>query len=452
MTETPRGKVIIGAQSRKRFENAIAQVNTIASLVAKGDDNKAEHYLLELVSAQVEYADGSSHAAKSLCNVASQCAEHFRFDFEIRCVKSAVEISPNDPVAMSYLGDIYKREGKFTEALECLDVAISLGGDIKAQAARADVYAEMGKYDLALKAYGDIPGGDQEASVMNAKADLLRHSGLLDDSLREYNRLESLGLGSSRTRSGRAEVFKRQGKLKEAASEYSLILEETTLSEYDRLVNTMSLAGVWLRHGMYTQALDSLNHLVKLRPFWTVAAIRRATAMAFVIDPAKAISELPQLKTSDTFKSWTVEFVRGLLLLKLRRPDDARAMFTSHDSQHSSASFDGQLRQLVIALWQLHDAERFRDKSKLELAHKTLSGTKGRVNDLLADTLRNVMSLHIAAIMNRNEECRRIADLLLRDATPDSKQETRAAISAIREGRFDDAQRFEIALAIRMTG
>ena len=127
-------------------DQALKQVDAISAAVAEGHDAKAQRYLKELVSAQLSFGGGNEHIVKSLCNIAQQCAEMFRTDFEYECLETAIHIKPDDGWALVQLADHFKRVGRFDDAIATLRKAESFGKELMAKSSLADVYVRMRRF------------------------------------------------------------------------------------------------------------------------------------------------------------------------------------------------------------------------------------------------------------------------------------------------------------------
>ena len=133
----------IFVRNHSAFESVKKQIESILLAVSQGHDTKAEKFLRELVQQQISLSGGEKYAVKSLCNIAQQCADMFRIDFEVVCIKEARRIDPSDIWTLIQYGDHLKRVGKYGEALKVFVQAEKLGESEIAKSSEADVYSQQ---------------------------------------------------------------------------------------------------------------------------------------------------------------------------------------------------------------------------------------------------------------------------------------------------------------------
>ena len=367
--------------ARGNFERAMKQVEAITAAIAEGNDAKARHFMDELVAAQMKYSGGEEHAVKSICNIAQQCAEMFRTDFEYECLQTAIKVKPGDVWTLVQMADHFKRVGRFDDAIETLRQAEAFGEQRVAKSSLADVYVQMGRFTEAINIYETIPGAEQDGVVRGAKADALRRWGHLDDARREYNRIVFDGLATHRVFAGQAEIAKRQGHLREARDIYRNLLGSHELEGPSVVIYRMSLANVLLRMGDLTDAYTQIDEVVQKRPFARHARAFRAAVAGLLGNPDEAIRDLPQLGQTQAFNEWVSEYVRGLLLLMLHRYADAReALLQKVEEKFLDKDATGMLRLGAAVCF-------LRTRDGVESAAKRLSEVPD-MKDAFADAIR----------------------------------------------------------------
>jgi len=399
--ETLDGKPPISATpSHEVFEQVKKQVSAIISAVSAGEDIKARHYLTELVEKQTAALGGDDFAVKSLCNIAQQSGEMFRTDFEHECLRIAVELKPNDAWTLIQLADHYKRVGRFDDAIETLARA-EHGEPIIAKSLHADVLLEMGDIEGALNTYAQIPGGEADPRVRTARANVLRRLGDLDRASVEYERLIEEGLASDVVIAGKAEIAKRRGHLQLARELYEGILSEADSPLNSAMIYRFGLANVLLRQGDLKQAYQHLDDAVHLRPFSRQARVYRAAVAGLLGNAAQAIKELPLLGRTAAFNEWINDYVRGLLLLMLRRHADARNVL---EKQAEGELLDKN----AIGTIRLGAAVSFlRNKAGVSEARRILQNLP-EMKDLFADAIREAFLFHVAVAERNAVEAARL--------------------------------------------
>ena len=80
----------------------------IWTCISEPDSIDAQKYLNDLIESQIQGQD-DEYALKSLCNIAKQCADMYRPDFEHKCLRIALEINDQDAWTLIQWGDHLKR-------------------------------------------------------------------------------------------------------------------------------------------------------------------------------------------------------------------------------------------------------------------------------------------------------------------------------------------------------
>lgn len=410
---------LVGQDAQASYSRVIKQVDAIATAVAEGHDARARKYLRELVDSQMEYADGVEHVTKSLCNIAKQCAEMFRTDFEYECLKSAIAINDHDAWTLIQLADHYKRVGRSDDAITTLNEAQACGGGVIVETSRADVYVQMGQFEAAMRIYDGIPDAERDFSIRTAKADILRRWGHFDEADKEYISILGDGLGTHRVIAGRAEIAKRSGRLDEARDSYLDILRGSDLDPSARWVHTLALANVYLRRGELDKAYPLTDEAVQLRPFSRQARVFSAAIAGLLGNPEKAIADLPHLGQTKAFHEWVSDYVRGLLLLMLKRYGAAReALLQTVEERLLDKDASGMLR-LGAAVCFLRDKD-------IEHAGEILERIPS-MEDAFADEIRASLAYHVAVLLRKTDDIARL-EMQLASVKDEGLKHLKAAI------------------------
>ncbi len=327
----PRKDDVQGIGYYERFESVQKQIAAIAQAVSQGNDSKAEKFLRELIEQQISFSDGVSYALKSLCNIAQQCADMYRMDFEILCLDKANELDPTDTWTHIQYGDHLKRIGKYDEALKVFAQTDQPGENYIVQASIADVYSQQGDYARAIQEYKAIEAWDEKFDVRLAIADILRKMGQLDKSEALYRELIYLAhkgltgimFSDVRTQVGLAEIAKKRGKLEDASQIYYEILKRDGIEDRDRIIYKQGLCNILKLMDHFEEAYKIVDECVQQYPFAMQARFIRGSILGLIGQELDGLKDLPESSGSRSYGEWLRHYYRGLLLLKLERYEDA---------------------------------------------------------------------------------------------------------------------------------
>ena len=422
----------------RSYERALKQVDAITSAVARGQDAKARKFLLELIAKQVRQGE-NEYAVKSLCNVAQRCAEMFRTDFEYECLKQAMSLSPLDGYLLIQLADHFKRVGRFTDALDVLESASGLGQDDVRLASIADVYTTMRDFEAALRIYERLEAENWSERVRQAKADVLRKAGRLDAAKDEYTKLVDEGYGEPRVIVGLAEVAKKQGRLEEAKALYESVAAGPSVPERDLVIYGAALANVLVRIGSFAEAYQYLDEVVQLRPFAFHLRAQRAAVAGLLGHAEDAIKDLPDLGQTRAFDEWVNAYVRGLLLLMLKRYADARRALVA---QIGAGFLDAESETVV----RLGAAVSFlRTRAGLAEASELLEESDS-IGDAFASVVHTALRYHVAVARGRRRE----VDTLRAQLEQVSDAGVASIVKAIDSRAWGQAWQLEIQAVLRL--
>jgi hypothetical protein len=424
-------------RQRGGLERALKEIDGITNAVANGDDNLAEKYLQALIQRQTAELSDRAHAVKSLCNLAKQCADMLRADFEQSCLIRARDIDPSDSWTMIQLGDHLKRVGLYAEAREIVQKSLSIEQSEVGQSLLADIDSQTGEYELAIERYTSIAGWRRSSAIRTAVADNLRRLGRLDEADAAYKAIEEEGLGTDRSIAGRAEIAKQLGQLDLAKSLYSALIGSIHKRERSWWVYRIAFAGILKQRGEYQDALAITEDIIATVPFAMHARVLRASLWGLLELADKGLAALPDVQGSYAYTAygeWVREFTRGLLLLRTERYRDA---------------YDRLSRNLAASVL---DAE---ERTILRLAGALALVADGRIANaraLLTNTsaarsayvrhLNEVLQYHISVAESDIEGARSLYESLSRKK--DENVLLWRAVQALHHGDMKKAIRFEI--------
>ncbi|MEX0655322.1 MAG: tetratricopeptide repeat protein [Phycisphaeraceae bacterium] len=422
-----------------KYVQVMSQINAITDAIAEGNDSRARRFLKQLVELQMGSHEGDSRAVKSLCNIAKQCADMFRSDFERECLYAALELAPSDEWTLAQLGDHFKRTGEYDQAIDVLS-RIQGEQSAVAESTLADVYAHQGQIEKALDTYRRIPGWRNEASIRTAIADNFRRLGDHDRALELYEELEADGLASDRTAAGKAEIAKCRGRLQEAHDTYRELLRRGQEDERSRVVYHCALANVLQRMGDTKQAFEVIDQVVQDAPFAMQARVIRASLLGLFDEEEEGLASLPYRGQLTAVGEWVRHYCRGLLLLKLQRFAEARQQLLENLEAKVLAGEERALLRLAAAITYVGEGQAKR-------AREMLPDQLG-AGDAYAQYIEMMVRYHLAVIQQQDEERLHIAEWFRNQ--PIEGSDVVQAIKHIDAGDYAAAIRCEINAMLRL--
>jgi tetratricopeptide (TPR) repeat protein len=424
------------------FQRVQKQVQAIVRAVAGGRDRKAARFLDELVKAQVQ-GGGRQYAVKSLCNVAQQCADLFRMDFERDCLARAIEIDADDPWLLIQWGDHLKRVGDFEKAIQVLRKA-SVGRDQPvAVASIADVYVQQGRYGAAVEVYHTIDAWNRLPRVRTALADILRREGKIEEAMAEYDRiLFDLSAETDRPIAGKAECARYRGDLDTALALYDSLIGRGDIDPRAAIVYQAAKCNILKQANRLEEAYVLADTIVQKAPFLMSARIQRGSILGLLGKVGRGLGDfrLPSEDLPRAFGLWIRLYYHGLLLLKQKRYRLARHQLVD---RLESALLTGDNR--VVA--RLGSALAFLYGKDLAKASAALQGVSG-AGDYFTRYIYNVLQLHISAARSDQARVNRIAEDLKQAC--DNDPTIKNAVDCLRRRDFDTALQYEVELLLRI--
>lgn len=398
-------KILYKNNAHENYKRVMKQIETIEYQISQGYDKKARRFLKDLIEDQTKNNNSNEYVVKSLCNIAQRCAEMFRTDFEYECLQTAKEISQSDDWTMIQLANHYKRVGQFDNAIETIR-SINNNDDKILNCSLADVFVHMGKYEEALKIYYSISGGEYDSSVRIGIADTIRKKGDLEKAYKEYEDIIKDGLEHTRSIAGMAEIAKRKGNLKLAKKYYEDILQQKDIDEQSNVIYKSALAQILVREGDFNLAYKILDEIVQKRPFAQQFIVLRAAVSGLLGKPDDAIKGLKKTRQIKAFDEWVNEYVLGLLLLMLKRYDDARDILL----KNLEISFLEKDVQVIVRLGAV--VSFLYNNGEIDKAADILNKMPN-TDDLYVVAIQNSLKYHIAVALDQKSEIGNIKNALL---------------------------------------
>jgi tetratricopeptide (TPR) repeat protein len=419
------------------FKRTLRQIDGILQVVSEGHDAIALRYLRELLDYQRDQPD---LAVKSLCNLAQQCKELYRSDFERTCLDEALALRPFDPYVLVQFGDHLKRAGQFDDAREALGRAVTVAspqGRVVAQASLAHSYALEREYETAERMFREIPNWERDVSIRTALADLWRVTGRTVHAEAAYQEILREWPDQSRAVAGLAELAKREGDYLHAIELYQELLARTDMDRRSWVMWRLGLSHVFKLSGQLDDALRLVDEVVQEAPFNMDARVQRSALFGLLGEPLKGL--LPQPVSENTgVEEWLRQYVNGLLLCKLSRFEEARGELIERFQRTVLSTESEHLLRLGAALCFLSSSGLEEAAEQLRLAGPSVGVFEGYV--------ASVLRLHIAVAEREQATVSELLETLerIREADPT----TREAIDAIERRDFSTAVVREVDLLL----
>ncbi len=445
---TAQDQVEPTAGALEMFERAKKQIDAIALAVSQGHDARAERFLRELIQEQTLSSGGENYAVKSLCNIAKQCADMFRTDFEEICLKEALRLYSHDPWTLIQYGDHLKRIGDYGAALEVFAQAEQSGESDVAKSSMADVYSQQGDYAKAICTYETIPDWTEKPEVRTAIADNLRRMGHMDESEAAYTQLidlEQQGLAgfvgkTLRAQAGIAEIAKRRGQLEDALAIYERILRQRGMDDRDRVVYKLSLCNVLKLMERFDQAYSIVDQVIEEYPFAMAARFVRGSILGLIGQAAQGLEDLREIGGSRSWREWLRRYYRGLLLFKLRRYEDAKKNLVEELPKAIASGEDKAILCMAAALCFLRERETVRVDGILS--------TIPELHDCHAQYLSLVLKLHLATQKRDHAMMKHLMDQIATIQVVDER--LAKAVLALRKRNFPLALTYETDALLKL--
>ncbi len=292
-------------------------LNQAIALHQTGNLAGAEQLYLQLLQAAPREA-----AAHHLLGVMR--AQQGRNTEALEHMGMALTLRPDAPEVLSNYGNVLKAQGRFAEALDSYDRALAIQPDyIAARIKRALVLRDLGQTQAALAAADDALALRPDfVEALNARGMLLADLGRNDEALASYDRALRLAPNFPDALSNRALVLKTLRRQDEA-----LASAERALAVAGNFAEAWNNRGIILfdlkRMG---DALASYDRALALRPDYADAFNNRAVALWSLKRFAEALADCDRAIAlrpafADAF------YNRGNALSELNRPAEALASY-----------------------------------------------------------------------------------------------------------------------------
>ena len=396
---TERARVL---RLQGRLDEALAAFDALRKEFGTSEDNKfAWNGYAEVLrdmwrlgaalSAYDEAIEAYFGDSVSQCGKAAVLTELGRLDEAKATYEQVLQREDHDEIAISGKANVLRHQGEFEEALLLYDAAIvkSPNNPISI-GSRAHVLRLMRRFADASAALADARQRfPYEPAIVSETAELYRDQGLLDQALTTYRQAVARFPWDSRSRSGLANVLKESGSLAEALKTYD---ENIRVFPYD-IVSKSGRADLLKRLGDVNNALGAYDEIIGRWPDHLGARHSKA-AILVVLERFSEAEELLPRSRPKTLNEWIANHVRGMILMKTNRLDEAIAHFSSGLEK---VPFYSEKKYFCNAL-----AVAYLKRKEFNTATAVLSDSSG--------TVSNVLRFHALAATGRKESANNIME------------------------------------------
>jgi tetratricopeptide (TPR) repeat protein len=416
-------------------DRALKQIDSIASEIGLGNDDRAHKFLRDLVRSQESTPE---YLVKSLCHVAQRSKLLFRFDFERECLRCAREITPDDPWLLVQWGNHLKDCGEFEAARDAFEAA-RVHGDPVADTSLADLLVAEGNLNAALAFYKGLPTWRSSQREATAIADVLRKMGRYDEARAQYEYILQRWPADDRARAGVAEIHRAEGRRDRALMMYSELAREFSgASSEEAHVYALSECVILKEIGETKRAFFCADNILQRWPFHRSAQFLKNALLILLDREAEVDTNLPESAGFSGYGEWARSFNRGLMLLATNRFAAAQRELLGGISRLRKESSDTLLR--------LAAAQASLGNGNYEKARELLLVT-GPIPkwDEYMEYLRAVLQLHASAAVKDHSTATRLRKFL--DSSGDA--DIQSAVVQITKSDFKSALAAELRLLAR---
>lgn len=192
------------------------QLDLIVAAMRRRDLAFARKITDEVIDYQLQTAK-PIHAAKTLCNLATEAKALGMYPLQLELAARATQIVHDDGWSWTQYADALLRLQRPAEALKAYEQAESFGKFVVAKTGRAETLRAMGRLPEALAAYDSIVAEHPEDVVAkNGRAETLKALRHFDEALAAYDAVLVGNPNDSIARNGRSGVLVALGRYDEA--------------------------------------------------------------------------------------------------------------------------------------------------------------------------------------------------------------------------------------------
>jgi tetratricopeptide (TPR) repeat protein len=271
--EEKRSKKFRATEAKEKVDN---QIEAIEEQIHRGNIDRAERYLQDLIDFQVAHSE-REHLAMSLCSLAKTAMDAHALDLAERMLDYAFNAGLNDAVIWRTKAELLKTMGRLSNALTTYDDAARLFfNDVITRRGRAEVLKEMGRLDDALAAYDEaVALFHEDAVTLSGRAEVLKEMGRLDEALQVYEETARLFPADQVARNGSANLLMLLNRIDDARR---LLTKEHPTSRED-WIGYHILSMSYLKTAEIDEAIERLAYGLENAP-WATVKVYFASALS----------------------------------------------------------------------------------------------------------------------------------------------------------------------------
>jgi hypothetical protein len=204
------------------------------------------------------------------------------------------------------------------------------------------------------------------------------------------------------------------------------------------VIYSLSSASILKMLGRLDDALNTVDHVVQKAPFYVQARIQRSTLLALMGNPGDGLAGIESIGSTAALGQWILEYVRGLILLKLHRFEDARQQLVEKMNRTLEGGESGVLLRVGAAIV-------FLIGDQIAQAESVIAGV-GAGQEYYERYLLHVVRLHIAVVADDQERVRAILAAL--EASGDCDRSLTAAVYELKLAAHQDSKRERLTRAL----
>lgn len=145
-----------GRRRRRNAEEELSKLQGQLDLIVTAMRRRDLAYARKITDEVIDYQLKTArpiHAAKTLCNLATEAKALDNYPFQLELTERAIQIAPDDGWSWAQYADALLKLQRPAEALKAYDQAISFGEGAVARSGRAETLRALGRLTEALDAY-----------------------------------------------------------------------------------------------------------------------------------------------------------------------------------------------------------------------------------------------------------------------------------------------------------
>lgn len=283
--EHRRSRTFSADEAKEKVDH---QIEAIGNLIQRGNINRADRFLRDLIDFHVEHSE-REHLGMSLCALAKVAIDAGAFELAEKMVNYALMLGVDDAVIPTSQAQIFKTTGRFDEALTVYEETITrFPNDEVVPNGYAEVLKATGRFDEALAVYEETMSRFPNNEVARiGYAEVLKAMGRFDEALTVYEETMLRFPNNRVAPNGYASVLMLMNRFSHVRS----LLSVTNPSSKQDWIDFHVLAMSYLKNGEIDEAIRRLTYGFKNNP-WPIEKSYFANALAVAKIRQKQFAEV----------------------------------------------------------------------------------------------------------------------------------------------------------------